>query len=106
MTHPRTHRSPGVFTLLLAAFVGIAVSRARRRTTPLRKPRRHQASYAFKVNSDIVLTNIVVRDKKTGQIVPGLKPSDFTVLENGKAQHILSLDFQNVDVCRGNAKGS
>lgn len=53
--------------------------------------------FTLKVNSDIVLTNVIVRDKKTGQVVTGLPPSDFTVLENGKPQHILSLDFENVD---------
>lgn len=55
------------------------------------------AAFTLKVNSDIVLTNVVVRDKKTGQVVTGLKPSDFTVLENGKPQRILTLDFENVD---------
>ena len=56
-----------------------------------------QASFTLKVNSDIVLTNVIVRDKKTGEVVTGLKPSDFTVLENGKPKHILTLDFENVD---------
>lgn len=55
------------------------------------------AAFTLKVNSDIVLTNVVVRDKKTGQVVTGLKPGDFTVLENGKPQRILTLDFENVD---------
>jgi VWFA-related protein len=51
----------------------------------------------LKVQSDIVLTNVVVRDKKTGEVVKGLKASDFTVLENGKLQTIASFDYQNVD---------
>ncbi|HWW23306.1 MAG TPA: VWA domain-containing protein [Edaphobacter sp.] len=54
-------------------------------------------TFTLKVQSDIVLTNVVVRDKKTGEIVKGLKASDFTVLENGKSQKIESFDFQNVD---------
>ncbi len=54
-------------------------------------------TFTMKVNSDIVLTNVVVRDKKTGEIVKGLKASDFTLLENGKPQQIRSFDFQNVD---------
>ncbi len=54
-------------------------------------------AYTLKVNSDLVLTNIVVRDKKTGQVVRGLKSSDFQVLENGKPQSIISFDFQSVD---------
>ena len=51
----------------------------------------------IRVKSEIVLTNVVVRDKKTGQIVKGLKASDFTIMENGKPQTIASFDYQNVD---------
>jgi VWFA-related protein len=54
-------------------------------------------TYVIHANADIVLTNVVVRDKKTGAVVKGLKASDFTVLENGKPQSIRSFDFQNVD---------
>jgi VWFA-related protein len=54
-------------------------------------------TFTLKVQSDIVLTNVVVRDKKTGEVVKGLKASDFTISENGKPQTIASFDFQNVD---------
>jgi hypothetical protein len=54
-------------------------------------------TFTLKVQSDIVLTNVVVRDKKTGEVVKGLKASDFTILENGKPQKIASFDYQNVD---------
>ncbi|MBS1801423.1 MAG: VWA domain-containing protein [Acidobacteria bacterium] len=54
-------------------------------------------TFTLKVQSDIVLTNVVVRDKKTGAVVKGLKASDFTILENGKPQTIKSFDFQTVD---------
>jgi VWFA-related protein len=54
-------------------------------------------TFTLKVQSEIVLTNVVVRDKKTGDIVKGLKASDFTILENGKPQTIASFDYQNVD---------
>ena len=54
-------------------------------------------TFTLKVQSDIVLTNVVVRDKKTGEVVKGLKASDFTILENGKPQTIASFDYQNVD---------
>jgi VWFA-related protein len=56
-----------------------------------------QEAYTLKVNSDLVLTNVVVRDKKTGEVVRGLKAGDFQVLENGKPQSIISFDFQSVD---------
>jgi len=54
-------------------------------------------TFTLKVQSDIVLTNVVVRDKKTGEVVKGLKASDFTILENGKPQKLASFDYQNVD---------
>ncbi len=54
-------------------------------------------TFTLKVQSDIVLTNVVVRDKKTGEVVKGLKASDFTIYENGKQQQISTFDFQNVD---------
>ena len=54
-------------------------------------------AFTLKVDSDIVLTNVVVRDKKTGAVIKDLKASDFTILENGKPQKIASFDYQNVD---------
>jgi VWFA-related protein len=54
-------------------------------------------TFTMKVQTDIVLTNVVVRDKKTGEVVKGLKQSDFTIFENGKPQTIGSFDYQNVD---------
>lgn len=54
-------------------------------------------TFTLKVQTDIVLTNVVVRDKKTGEVVKGLKESDFTILENGKPQKIATFDYQNVN---------
>jgi hypothetical protein len=51
----------------------------------------------FKISSDTVLTNVVVRDKKTGAVIKGLKESDFTIFEDKKPQHLISFDYQNVD---------
>ena len=51
----------------------------------------------IKVQTNIVLTNVVVRDKKTGEVVKGLKPSDFQVLEDKKPQKIATFDYENVD---------
>ena len=55
------------------------------------------SGYTLKVQSDLVLTDIVVRDRKTGAPVRGLKRSDFSVFENGKPQQIVSFDAQDVD---------
>ena len=57
----------------------------------------NNGGFTLKVNSDLVLTNVVVRDKKTGEVLRGLKQSDFTILENGKPQKISTFDFESVD---------
>ncbi len=54
--------------------------------------------FVMKVNAELVLTNVVARDTKTGELVRGLKQSDFTVYENGKQQQIATFDFQSVDM--------
>jgi VWFA-related protein len=56
-----------------------------------------EGTFQLKVNADIVLTNVVVRDKKTGAVVKGLKASDFTIFEDKKPQKMISFDYQNVD---------
>jgi VWFA-related protein len=48
-------------------------------------------------NVDRVLTNVVVRDKKTGELIKGLKKEDFTIVEDKKPQQIRTFDYQNVD---------
>lgn len=53
--------------------------------------------FTLSVRSEIVLTNVVVRDKKTGAVVKDLKASDFTIMEDGKPMKVASFDFQNVD---------
>ncbi len=55
------------------------------------------SGFTLKVQSDLVLTDVIVRDRKTGEPVRGLTRNDFTVLESGKPQQIVSFDAQNVD---------
>jgi len=57
-----------------------------------------QGGFTLKLNSDLVLTNVVVRDSKTGELVTGLKASDFSIYESGKEQHIETFDYENVDM--------
>ena len=57
-----------------------------------------QDNYVFKANAELVLTNVVVRDAKTGELVRGLNQNDFTVSENGKRQQISTFDFQSVEM--------
>jgi len=87
-------------TGLAAILMGAVV--AAQTLTPVRALAQQQDGsaaqpFTLKVNTDLVLTNVVVRDKKTGAVVKGLKASDFTILENGKPQQIRSFDYENVD---------
>src|SRR6202789_3783518 len=56
-----------------------------------------EKTFTLSLQANIVLTNVVVRDKKTGAVVKGLKASDFTISEDKKPQKIISFDYQNVD---------
>jgi VWFA-related protein len=56
-----------------------------------------QGGYVLKMNGELVLTNVVARDTKTGELVLGLKRSDFSIQENGKPQQIETFDFESVD---------
>lgn len=52
----------------------------------------------LKANVNRVLTNVIVRDKKTGELIKGLKQSDFQVFEDNRPQHITSFDYESVDL--------
>jgi len=73
---------------MLAAGLGIALCSS--------LPAQQQADYTFRASSDLVLVNVTVRDKN-GNFVTGLKPEDFSVLEDNKPQKIISFDLENVD---------
>src|SRR5262249_53546949 len=55
-----------------------------------------QPQYRMHVTSELVLVNVVARDKK-GNLLRDLKKEDFTVTEDGKRQDISTFDFENVD---------
>ena len=55
------------------------------------------STFTLNMNTNLVLTNVVVRDKKTGEIVKGLKAGDFQVFEDKKPQAVRSFDYQSVD---------
>ena len=55
-----------------------------------------QAPQAIRVATELVLVNVVARDKK-GNLVRDLKREDFTVLEDGQKQQVSSFDFENID---------
>lgn len=62
---------------------------------PAQTPRQRQ--YTFRALSELVLVNLTVRDRK-GNLVRGLTANDFTVLEDGKSQRIVSFDIENTEI--------
>jgi VWFA-related protein len=59
-------------------------------------PQAPQPQYRVQVTSELVLVNVVVRDKK-GSLIRDLKKEDFTVFEDNKRQDVSTFDFENVD---------
>ena len=57
-----------------------------------------QSGFVLKMNAELVLTNVVARDTKTGELVRGLKQSDFSIFENGKQQQVSTFDFETVEI--------
>jgi VWFA-related protein len=55
-----------------------------------------QATPTIRASTELVLVNVVARDKK-GNLVRDLKQQDFTVLEDGQKQQLASFDFENID---------
>jgi VWFA-related protein len=91
MTHRLRQIRAGILALALASPAAQPAARAQ---SP------QQGGYVIKLNGELVLTNVVARDAKTGEIVHGLKSTDFHVWENGKPQHISTFDFQSVDMAK------
>jgi VWFA-related protein len=80
---------PGVAMLLALAMLAPA-------STAQDQTQSNSGDYRIRVTSDLVLTNVVVRDRQ-GNLVRGLSQDDFSILEDGKPQRITSFDFENVD---------
>jgi VWFA-related protein len=83
-----------VWCLLLADAVPVA--RPQDAPQPQRPSSPAQPQYRVRVTSELVLVNVVARDKK-GNLLRGLKKEDFTVTEDGKRQEISTFDFEDVD---------
>src|SRR5262249_8851355 len=90
--------SRAVFGWITAASLLVSTSFAQNATQSAGQVSKGDQSsdYRIRVTSDLVLVNAVVRDKK-GNLVLGLKQSEFTILEDGKPQRIASFDFENVE---------
>jgi VWFA-related protein len=59
-------------------------------------PSQQNTGYTFHAETDLVLVNVTVRDK-SGNLVRDLKQGDFSVVEDGKPQQVVSFDIENTD---------
>src|SRR5260370_28660207 len=59
-------------------------------------PPQQNTGYTFHAETDLVLVNVTVHDK-SGNLVRDLKQSDFSVVEDGKPQQVVSFDIENTD---------
>jgi VWFA-related protein len=55
-----------------------------------------ESKFSLKTTTQVVLVNVQVKDGK-GNFIRDLKQDDFTIMEDAKAQKIVSLDIQNTD---------
>src|ERR1700704_3905728 len=97
MAKPKTFFS-GIQKVVATALIGaLCLPRAIAQTPTQQQPAKgDQGLYRMRVESELVLVNVVVRDKQ-GKPVTDLKQEDFTLLEDGKAQRVASFDFENLD---------
>ncbi len=88
-------RSSATLALLALAAPGVASLSAQ---SPAQVSSTPQSGFVLKANAELVLTNVVARDAKTGELVKDLKQSDFKIYENGREQQISTFDFESVDM--------
>lgn len=81
------------FLLLTALLPPAVVSQTP--TTP-RSQTASDGQFTLKTSTEVVLVNVTVRDRNDN-FIKDLKAQDFTILEDGKRQDILSLDVENTD---------
>jgi VWFA-related protein len=80
--------------LLVWALAGNLLAQAPQQAQQPQAPARPPG--VMKVTTEIVLVNVVARDKH-GNLIKDLKKDDFTLYEDGKKQDIASFDFEKVD---------
>src|SRR5271165_3040510 len=80
-----------VAVVALAAFAATDPIAAWAQQSPVQ-----QVPQAIRATTELVLVNVVARDKK-GNLIRDLKREDFNVFEDGQKQQVSSFDFENID---------
>ncbi len=85
-----------VFRKIVALGLGLLVCAQIPLSAAAQQPSAQQPVPVIHATTEIVLVNVVARDKK-GNLIRDLKREDFTVLEDGQKQQVSSFDFENID---------
>src|SRR5262249_11669475 len=83
-----------VLYLLIAVVLPLSVASQTPSTSISPLPTNGQ--FTLKTSTEVVLVNVTVRDKNEN-FIRDLKAEDFTILEDGRKQQIISLDVENTD---------
>ena len=86
--------SPFILAIVFLSIWGLVTLPAQQKPAAAAAPK-DSGIPVFKSSSNLVLVTVYVRGKD-GKPVPGLKPEDFTVVENGKPQAISVFEYQNL----------
>ncbi len=97
----------GAVLLALAFLVQMSAPPASRsQNAPRQQPTRPQRSgFRFRVTTNLVLVNVVARDKQ-GNLVRGMTKDDFQLFEDGKPQTIADFGFEDTDAIALEAQNS
>jgi VWFA-related protein len=83
-------------TALLMVWSATGNLLGRQQQPPAPTPPQAPPAPVLKVSTEIVLVNVVARDKH-GNLIKDLKKEDFTLYEDGKKQSVASFDYEKVD---------
>ena len=78
-----------LFSMFAVALLPFSMTSQISQTSP-------EGQFTLKTSTEVVLVNVTVRDKRD-MFIKDLKAQDFTILEDGKPQQIVSLDVENTD---------
>jgi VWFA-related protein len=80
---------------LLAIFILLVASQSAAQQVGQNKPSGEPSTYTVSVKSQLVVENVVVKDKQ-GRFIPGLTEKDFLVTEDGVPQQLAFCELENL----------
>ena len=85
-----------IVALILAAHLALSAPQSNLGSGQENVPNVQKGAYKFEVTTQLVIVNLSVQDRN-GNPVEGLKVSDFTIAEDGRAQQIKVFEYQRLE---------